>query len=143
MKLARMLMVSKDSGCSAIDVLGHEQEGPDALICFHSVFDSLSHIRATIGRFQENSVKRTPNWKRAKKFLQVIAMHDLSIRPNVILSMPLSVLSPAVWLVDRSSPTAPRDRDDLPEQLFEKQLFGNLPPTQPIRNPYGSSSVSQ
>jgi len=84
--------VSKDSGYRAIDVLGHEQEGLDALFCLHCVFDSLSNVQATIGRFQQNSVKWTPDWKWAKNFPQIIAIHDLSTRPNVTLSMPLSVL---------------------------------------------------
>src|SRR5580704_18823716 len=80
MKLAPMLMVSKDSGCSAIDVLGHEQEGLDALICLHCVFDSFSHVQATIGRFKKDSIKWASYWKGAKKPLQIIAIHDLKHR---------------------------------------------------------------
>jgi len=67
MKLARMLMVGKDSGHTAIDMLGHEQEGLDALIGLHCVFDSLSHVRATISCFQNNSIKWASDWKGAKK----------------------------------------------------------------------------
>jgi hypothetical protein len=80
MKLARMLMVGKDSGHTAIDMLGHEQEGPDALIGLHCVFDGLSHVPATIGCFQKNSIKWASDWKRAKKPFQIIAIHDLQHR---------------------------------------------------------------
>src|SRR5215470_17264398 len=76
MKLARMLMVRKDSRHTAIDMLWHEQEGLDALIRLHCIFDSLSHVRATIGCFQTHSIKWTPLWKGAKKPLQIIAIHD-------------------------------------------------------------------
>jgi hypothetical protein len=51
MKLARMLMVRKDCGYTAIDMLGHEQEGLDAFIDLDCVFDSLWHVQATIGCF--------------------------------------------------------------------------------------------
>jgi hypothetical protein len=51
MKLARMLMVRKDCGYTAIDMLGHEQEGLDAFIGLDCVFDSLSYVQATIGCF--------------------------------------------------------------------------------------------
>jgi hypothetical protein len=80
MKLARMLMVSKDSGHTAIDMLWHEQEGPDALIGLHCVFDGLSHVPATIGCFQKNSIKWASDWKGAKKPFQIIAIHDLQHR---------------------------------------------------------------
>jgi hypothetical protein len=86
MKLARMLMVRKDSGYTAIDMLGHEQEGLDALIGLHCVFDSLSHVQATIGCFQKYSIKWASYWKGAKKPLQIIAIHDLkhpAQRPRV------------------------------------------------------------
>src|SRR5215471_17532347 len=76
MKLARMLMVRKDSRHTAIDMLWHEQEGLDALIRLHCIFDSLSHVRATIGCFQTHSIKWAPLWKGAKKPLQIIAIHD-------------------------------------------------------------------
>src|SRR5215475_8663957 len=76
MKLARMLMVRKDSRHTAIDMLWHEQEGLDALIRLHCIFDSLSHVRATIGCFQAHSIKWAPLWKGAKKPLQIIAIHD-------------------------------------------------------------------
>jgi len=77
MKLARMLMVRKDSGYTAIDMLGHEQEGLDALIGLHCVFNSLSYVQATIGCFQKNSIKWASYWRGAKKPLQIIAIHDL------------------------------------------------------------------
>jgi hypothetical protein len=67
MKLARMLMVRKDSGYTAIDMLGHEQEGLDALIGLHCVFDSLSDVQATIGCFQKHSIKWASYWRGAKK----------------------------------------------------------------------------
>src|SRR5215471_14149634 len=76
MKLARMLMVRKDSRHTVIDMLWHEQEGLDALIRLHCVFDSLSDERATIGCFQTHSIKWAPLWKGAKKPLQIIAIHD-------------------------------------------------------------------
>ena len=76
MKLARMLMMRKDSGHTAIDMLGHEQEGLDALVGFHCVFDSLSHVRATIGCFQKNSIEWASYWKGAKQPLQILAIHD-------------------------------------------------------------------
>ena len=60
-----MLMVRKDSGYTAIDMLGHEQEGLDALVGFHCVFDSLSHVQATIGCFQKNSIEWASYWKGA------------------------------------------------------------------------------
>jgi hypothetical protein len=63
----RMLMVRKNSGYTATDMLGHEQEGLDALIGLHCVFDSLSHVQATVGCFQKNSIKRASDWKWAKK----------------------------------------------------------------------------
>jgi hypothetical protein len=44
MKLARVLMVSKDSRHSSIDVLGYQHEALYALICLHSILDSLSHV---------------------------------------------------------------------------------------------------
>src|SRR5215510_2949533 len=75
MKLARMLMVRKDSRHTAIDMLWHEQEGLDALIRLHCVFDSLSHVRATIGCFQTHSIKWATLWKGAKKPLQIPAIH--------------------------------------------------------------------
>jgi len=77
MKLARMLMVCKDSRHTAIDMLGHEQEGLDALIGLNCVFDSLSYVQATISCFQKNSIKWASYWKGAKKPLQIIAIHDL------------------------------------------------------------------
>src|ERR1044072_1132508 len=76
MKLARMLMVRKDSGHAATDILWHEHEGLDALIRLHCIFDRLSHVRATIGCFQTHSIKWAPLWKGAKKPLQIIAIHD-------------------------------------------------------------------
>jgi hypothetical protein len=76
MKLARMLMVRKDSRHTAIDMLWHEQEGRDALIRLHCIFDGLSHVRATIGCFQTHSIKWAPLRKGAKKPLQIIAIHD-------------------------------------------------------------------
>jgi hypothetical protein len=76
-KLARMLMVRKDSGYTAIDMLGHEQEGLDALVGFHCVFDSLSNVQATISCFQKNSIEWASYWKGAKKPFQVVAIHDL------------------------------------------------------------------
>jgi hypothetical protein len=72
-----MLMVRKNSGYTATDMLGHEQEGLDALIGLHCVFDSLSHVQATVGCFQKNSIKRASDWKWAKKPVQNIAIHDL------------------------------------------------------------------
>lgn len=80
MKLARMLMVGKDGGHTAIDILGHEQKGPDALIGLHCVFDGLSHVPATIGCFQNNRIKWASDWKGAKKPFQIIAIHDLQHR---------------------------------------------------------------
>jgi hypothetical protein len=77
MKLARMLMVRKDGGYTAIDMLRHEQEGLDALVGFHCVFDSLSHVQATISCFQKNSIEGASYWKGAKKPFQVVAIHDL------------------------------------------------------------------
>src|SRR6516165_7651026 len=44
MKLARMLMVSKDSRYSSVDMLGHQHKALYALICLHSILDGLSHI---------------------------------------------------------------------------------------------------
>jgi len=52
-----MLMVGKNSGCGATDVLGHEQEGPDTLLRLNCVLDRFSHIQATINRFQDNGVE--------------------------------------------------------------------------------------
>ena len=77
MKLAGMLMVRKNGRYTAADMLGHEHEGLDALIGLHRVFDSISHVQATIGCFQTNSIKRASDWKWAKKPLQIIAIHDL------------------------------------------------------------------
>jgi hypothetical protein len=77
MKLACMLMVRKDSGYTAIDMLGHEQEGLDALVGFHCVFDSLSHVQATISCSQKNSIEWASYWKGAKKPFQGVAIHDL------------------------------------------------------------------
>jgi hypothetical protein len=57
MKLPRMLMVGKDSGCDSMDVLGHQKEGPDTLLRLNRVFDRFSHIQATIDRFQDNGVE--------------------------------------------------------------------------------------
>jgi hypothetical protein len=37
-------MVSKDSRHSSIDVLGYQHEALYALICLHSILDSLSHV---------------------------------------------------------------------------------------------------
>src|SRR5580658_8319547 len=61
-------------------MLGHEQEGPDALIGLHCVFDGLSHVPATIGCFQKNSIKWASDWEGAKKPFQIIAIHDLQHR---------------------------------------------------------------
>src|SRR5262245_34761254 len=99
MKLARMLMVRKDSRHTAIDMLWHEQEGLDALIRLHCIFDSLSHVRATIGCFQTHSIKWAPLWKRAKKPLQIIAIHDRKhpARRPLVNSAPGS--QTAVWPV--------------------------------------------
>src|SRR5262245_20695921 len=69
-------VVRKDSGYTAIDMLGHEQEGLDALVSFHCVFDSLSHVQATISCFQKNSIEWASYWKGAKKPFQVVAIHD-------------------------------------------------------------------
>jgi hypothetical protein len=104
MKLARMLMVRKDCGYTAIDMLGHEQEGLDALIGLHCVFDSLSHVQATIGCFQKDSIKWASYWKGAKKPLQIIAIHDLKHRAqrplvNSVLGFQTGCLA------GRSSPT--------------------------------------
>jgi hypothetical protein len=104
MKLARMLMVRKDRGYTAIDMLGQEQEGFDALVGLHCVFDSLSHVQPTIGCFQKNSIKWASSWKGTKKPLQVVAIHDLkhpAQRPLVN-----SVLEAGTGcLTGRSSPT--------------------------------------
>src|SRR5215813_11692998 len=99
MKLARMLMVRKDSRHTAIDMLWHEQEGLDALIRLHCIFDSLSHVRATIGCFQTHSIKWAPLWKGAKKPLQIIAIHDRKhpARRPLVNSAPES--QTAVWPV--------------------------------------------
>src|SRR5215510_4757210 len=99
MKLARMLMVRKDSRHTAIDMLWHEQEGLDALIRLHCIFDSLSHVRATIGCFQTHSIKWAPLWKGAKKPLQIIAIHDRKhpARRPLVNSAPGSQTS--VWPV--------------------------------------------
>src|SRR5215813_6086902 len=99
MKLARMLMVRKDSRHTAIDMLWHEQEGLDALIRLHCIFDSLSHVRATIGCFQTHSIKWAPLWKGAKKPLQIIAIHDRKhpARRPLVNSAPGS--QTAVWPV--------------------------------------------
>src|SRR5215813_2976262 len=99
MKLARMLMVRKDSRHTATDMFWHEQEGLDALIRLHRIFDSLSHVRATIGCFQTHSIKWAPLWKGAKKPFQIIAVHDrkhLARRP-LVNSAPGS--QTAVWPV--------------------------------------------
>jgi hypothetical protein len=103
-KLARMLMVRKDSRYTAIDMLGHEQEALDALVGFNCVFDSLSHVRATISRFQKNSIEWASYWKGAKKPFQVVAIHDLkhpARRPLVNSGREAE----AGRLADRSSPT--------------------------------------
>src|SRR4051812_11985164 len=62
---------------TAIDMLGHEQEGLDPLIGLHCLFDSLADVQATIGCFQKNSIKWASYWKGAKKPLQIITIHDL------------------------------------------------------------------
>ena len=112
MKLARMLMVRKDCGYTAIDMLGHEQEGLDTLIGLHCVFDSLSHVQATISCFQKNSIEWASYWKGAKKPSQVVAIHDLkhpAQRPLVN-----SVLeAEAGCLADRSSPTCSADESGI------------------------------
>src|SRR5262249_1786072 len=99
MKLARMLMVRKDSRHTAIDMLWHEQEGLDALIRLHCIFDSLSQVRATIGCFQTHRIKWAPLWKGAKKPLQIIAIHDRKhpARRPLVNSAPGS--QTAVWPV--------------------------------------------
>jgi hypothetical protein len=79
-------------------MLGHEQERLDALVGLHCVFDSLSHVQATISCFQKNSIEWTSHWKGAKKPLQVVAIHDLkhpAQRPlvNSVLEGP----RPTVW----------------------------------------------
>jgi hypothetical protein len=100
MKLARMLMVRKDSGYAAIDMLGHEQEGLDALVGFHCVFDSLSHVQATISCFQNSGIEWASYWKGAQKPFQVVAIHDFkhpAQRPLVNSVRP----RPAVWPIAR------------------------------------------
>jgi hypothetical protein len=99
-----MLMVGKNSGHTAVDMLGHEQEGLDALIGLRCVFDSLSHVQATIGCFQKNSIKWASDWKGAKKPFQIIAIHDLQHRAERPLVN--SVLGAQTGcLAGRSSPT--------------------------------------
>src|SRR5262245_778546 len=99
MKLAPRLMVRKDGRHTAIDMLWNEQEGLDALIRLHCIFDSLSHVRATIGCFQTRSIKWAPLWKGAKKPLQIIAIHDRKhpARRPLVNSTPGS--QTAVWPV--------------------------------------------
>jgi hypothetical protein len=64
-----MLMVSKDSRHSSIDMLRYEEKRFDTLIHLHRVFNSLSQVQTTIGRFQKNGVRWAPDWERAKKLL--------------------------------------------------------------------------
>src|SRR6516162_7586273 len=113
MKLARMLMVRKDSRHTAIDMLWHEQEGLDALIRLHCIFDSLSHVRATIGCFQTHSIKWAPLWKGAKKPLQIIAIHDRKhpARRPLVNSAPGS--QTAVWPV--AHPLLPALHESAPD----------------------------
>jgi hypothetical protein len=77
MKLAVVLMVGKDCGGGAIDVLRHQQERADALIGFDCVCDGLPEVRATIGRFQDHGVEWAGVGKRAKEMAQSLEIHGL------------------------------------------------------------------